>query len=139
MKFKHVSNIAMLESALWMVNQKFGGNIQFYEKPYQTGNIWNVRLTVVKTGGPGTRIAPNPFTGKGRRVHAACWHVHGEFFRALAGIADQYYPMKMKKLNPQYKSAFTKQWRDCDAPWLDPNAGSIMYPVNASDCCDCEG
>lgn len=142
MQFRNV-NQEMLEKALARVNEKFADNIKFYEPPVKKGNIWNLRLTVVKTGAPGTKISR--FMGRDRRVHAACWHVHGEFFRALPltrnmSILAPMPPMPQYKtaFTKQYKTAFTKVWRDCDAPWLDPNVGSLMYPVNASECCDCE-
>ena len=74
-----------------------------------------------KVTAPGVSIGPN-----GRRIAAACWHVHGDFFDALFAICPDAVVMSMGKV-------ITKDGGN----WQDWNKGSMMYPKLASACCEC--
>jgi hypothetical protein len=118
---------ADLATALQYTSGVFGNNIEFFMaepagRTRQGGEKWHVRLTVKSSRGPGARRSAD---GSGRRVKAACWHVHGTFFDALpseaeiivAGEEDVHHPGDL---------------------WQDRNIGGLMNPMMHSDACDCE-
>ena len=119
-----------LQWALAAVNFRYGNNIKF--KTMETkGRRVSFTLTVnsctigkgkAKVTAPGVSIGPN-----GRRIAAACWHCHGDFFDALFAICPDAVIMSMGKV-------ITKDGGN----WQDWNKGSIMYPKMASSCCLCK-
>ena len=69
--------------ALNKVNAEFDGNIKTKRfdhagKTRQGDDKWNVTLTVENSKDAGGRVS-----GHGRRIAAACWHVHGTFMDSL--------------------------------------------------------
>jgi ABC-type taurine transport system substrate-binding protein len=108
-----------MEKALAVVNKKYKGNIQW--KRFEDGKTINFTLTVKSSKGPGGRIG---FTG--RRVAAACWHVHGDFFDALFGI------------NPAAVIVSMGERISINGGnWQDKNIGSQMNPMYYSEACEC--
>ena len=122
-----------LQAALVAVNSdhRCTGNIRF--KTMETkGRRISFTLTVVsstigtgkaKVTAPGVSMSPD---GK-RRIAAACWHVHGDFFDALFRICPDSEVSSLGKV-------ITKNGGN----WQDWNKGSIMYPKMASSCCLCK-
>jgi len=122
-----------LQAALVAVNSdhRYAGNIRF--KTMETkGRRISFTLTVVsstigtgkaKVTAPGVSVSPD---GK-RRISAACWHVHGDFFDALFRVCPGSEVSSLGKV-------ITKDGGN----WQDWNKGSIMYPKMASSCCLCK-
>jgi hypothetical protein len=113
-----------LDNALRATNEVFGGNVGFFHKRHightrQGGNKYDVRLTVRSSRGPG---AARSYTG--RRLSAACWHVHGTFFDALPPEAE---------IISAHEDGIHRPG-DC---WFDYQVGSMMQPMYASEACDC--
>lgn len=113
-----------INDALDTVNEQFDGNIRF-KKFDAAGNTRSgdpkfiVTLTVNNSRSPGGRRSHS-----GRRVAAACWHVHGTFFDAL--------PEECEIV------AMGLKIRPGD-PWQDRNIGSNWSPLYYSEACDCNG
>lgn len=127
MKAKNTT-IADLENALQVVNQKYQGNIRF-KRLEQNGRGVNFTLTVNSSCEPGHRRGFFGFDGKQpKRLAAACWHVHGDFFEALLNIAPDAVVIS------QGNKIITKQ----SGNWQDWNIGSQMHPMYYSEACDCE-
>lgn len=129
-----------LQAALVAVNSdhRYAGNIRF--KTMETkGRRISFTLTVVsstigtgkaKVTAPGVSVSPN-----GKRIAAACWHVHGDFFDALFNLcpgAEVYSSGSLA--NPK-----TGKWINKDGGnWQDWGKGSMMEPRKASECCLCK-
>ena len=116
-----------IRKALARVNKRFDDNICFKSGPTffnRTGTSFNVTLTVLDSGGPGSRRGfQRRKDGKRRRLSAACWHVHGYFMYYLNRHAE------IVSLGHRITPA--SQWRD----W---NAGSVFDPILMSELCDCD-
>ena len=108
-----------MEKALVVINKKYKRNITW--KRFDDGKTINFTLTVKSSKGPGGRIG---FTG--RRVAAACWHVHGDFFDALFGI------------NPAAVIVSMGERISINGGnWQDKNIGSQIQPMYYSEACEC--
>ena len=118
MKAKNTNNAAM-EAALAIVNGKYAGNITWNR--FDNGRTINFTLTVKSSKAPGGRLGPS-----GRRVAAACWHVHGDFFDALFEVCPDAVIVSMGK-------KITKD----EGNWQDQNIGSAYLPFMYSEACDC--
>jgi hypothetical protein len=118
MKAKNTNRNDM-ERALAIVNKKYAGNIKWNR--FDDGKTINFTLTVKSSKAPGGRRAPS-----GRRVAAACWHVHGDFFDALFGICPDAVIVSMGR-------KITKD----EGNWQDRNIGSVYMPFMYSEACDC--
>lgn len=111
-----------LNAALEAVNRKFEGNITIAVNAISR-NRNSFTLGVISSRGAGSRIG---FTG--RRVSAACWHVHGYFFDELI------------KINPAIWVKSSMATVDVNGGnWQDRNIGSAYSPLYYSDACDCGG
>lgn len=122
------ANQTALVRALEMTNEKFGGNLIFREIE-QIGPTRNrFTLTVKSSKDQGARIGhPDYRTGKQRRIKAACWHVHGQFFDNLFSLRpDAVIRTGDKKINAQ------------SGNWSDWNIGSWAQPMLYSDACHCD-
>jgi hypothetical protein len=120
MIFKNCTKNQMIQ-ALAKVNERYANNIRFKQGPDAVGRRLRATLTVVSSRTPGGRRSHT-----GRRIAAACWHVHGWFFEALFCIEP--------------KTVIESYGNRIDAyggNWQDRNIGSIMYPMNYSEACDC--
>lgn len=119
-----------MELALLETNKAFDDNLAWKDiKP--TGRQLQFTLTVKDSKGTGARLGrPDYFNdgnGKQRRIKAACWHAHGEFFEALFKIApDSEVTARGNKINAQ------------EGNWNDWNIGSVIYPFYHSEACMCE-
>jgi hypothetical protein len=118
MKAKNTNKAAM-EAALAIVNGKYAGNITWNR--FDNGRTINFTLTVKSSKAPGGRLSPS-----GRRVAAACWHVHGDFFDALFEVCPDAVIVSMGK-------KITKD----EGNWQDQNIGSAYLPFMYSEACDC--
>jgi hypothetical protein len=115
------ANINQLNESLQAVNEKFDNNIRFKRLEQKTKNTVIFTLTVNNSKKPGSRRS-----AEGRRIAAACWHVHGYFFEYLFLKYDN---IKI--------SAGPLTMRSNADNWQDRNIGSIMYPQMFSDACNC--
>jgi len=112
-----------LERALHETTQKYDGNVVWRREPEplnKGGTRWRFTLTVKDSAGPGARIGHS-----GRRVKAACWHAHGDFFEAL-------FKLKPNAVVKAVKRTVTK-----DRNWQDWNIGSAFRPLYFSEACEC--
>ena len=125
------TTLGHLQVALDAVNSKYGGNIKF-KTLVTKGRRISFTLTVDRTSeGRGAFSKTLPWVslspdGK-RRIAAACWHVHGDFFDALFKVCPEAVIESLGK-------RITKDGGN----WQDWNKGSIMYPKQASECCLCK-
>lgn len=115
-----------IELALEKVNEEFDGNVRFKRFERFNGRCFTVTLTVNSSRKAGAKVnywISTVIAGKKpRRIHAACWHVHGKFFDHL--------PLGTKIVSNG--SSFTS-----DDTWEDFNWGNTYYPMSASEWCDC--
>jgi hypothetical protein len=127
-----------LQEALKEVNKKYDNNIRF--NPDNNGCqrfTLRAKIKSERETNKGCSISVysmmsrySNFIGKKqnkRYTGSACWHVHGDFFDALFKInQDAVIWSRGLKIDKNYGN------------WENYNIGSILYPVYASDCCDCE-
>lgn len=115
-----------LETALKIVNARYGGNITWNRVPEPTGKRFRFTLRCVSSKGPGHRRSIGIGYEKRRRLVSACWHVHGHFFDALFQV------------NPNAATKSAGYWvQGPTNNWIDWNIGSPMYPMMFSEACDC--
>jgi hypothetical protein len=116
-------------AALAIVNTRYDGNIKF-KTLEPKGRRISFTLTVVSstigTGKAKVTAAGSSKGPNGRRIAAACWHVHGDFFDALFRVCPDAVVMSLGKV-------ITKDGGN----WQDWNKGSMIYPKLASECCEC--
>jgi hypothetical protein len=126
---KNVTKQDLLK-ALESINKDYENNIVF-KTLSPKGKHFTFTLTVKSTKGPGTRKGFSPTsTGKEKRVSAACWHVHGNFFDSLLSINPQAVVVSNWSGG---KTVITKDGGN----WQDVNIGSIMRPLMFSEACFC--
>jgi hypothetical protein len=118
MKAKNTNKAAM-EAALAIVNKKYDRNICWNR--FDDGKTINFTLTVLDSHQAGGRRSR-----EGRRIAAACWHVHGDFFDALFEVCPDAVIVSMGK-------KITKEAGN----WQDQNIGSAYLPFMYSEACDC--
>lgn len=125
-----VTNSLALDKAIEIANQKVGhGNLSvdydFKRLAHDKQSWYHVRLKAKDSRHPGAKltIRCDP-TGKEhiRHTRSACWHAHEAFFDALPADAV------IKAMNLTIKPG---------GEWRDYNVGSIMFPVYASESCEC--
>jgi len=119
MKVKNVTS-QEIEAALKTVNKKYENNIVF-KRFEQKGKQFVFTLTVKNSKKAGGRIG-----NSGKRVAAACWHVHGDFFDALLEINE----------NAVITTCSGKIDKN-NGNWQDRNIGSIYEPLMYSEACNC--
>jgi hypothetical protein len=126
------AKIADLEKALKRLNKKYKNNIVF-KTLEQKGKAISFTLTAVQSKRRGARTHINyNFNGSKKVKYSshACWHAHGHFFEELFLVAPDAYiaPTRMT----------CGQGIDADGGnWQDTNIGSEMYPLYASEACEC--
>lgn len=85
---------------------------------------------------PGVRRSSSNFSvnaeGYARRVHAACWHAYRD---VLTELFERYPDARVSTAFAKYngKAGFLAEYPDT----AYRNIGSMVYPVYASDACDC--
>lgn len=114
------ASIYELNQALNYVNQKFDDNIKF-KAITPIGKKVQFTLTVHDSKNPGSRRS-----AKGRRIAAACWHVHGYFFEYLFNNFDNI-----------TISAGKKVMKDNSDNWQDWQIGNNYRPLMYSEACEC--
>lgn len=125
MIFKNVTEKDMLQ-ALDQINKKYDNNIRFKSGPTRKGKNITATLTVNSTA-DGSRGYRRSHTG--RKIAAACWHVHGDFFDALIDIN----PAAVIVTGLTGKKVINKDGGN----WEDANIGSMVDPMLYSEACDC--
>lgn len=115
-----------LERALELTNTLFDGNIKFRNIGPDGKNI-RFTLTVKDSHAPGARLGfPDYSTGKQKHLAAACWHVHGYFFKNLIDAC------------PDARIITRVATIDKDGGnWQDENIGSAYRPLRHSEACEC--
>ena len=121
-----------IDMALDATNAEFAGNIRYkrFEPIGQTRQgekKFRVTLTVLDSAKLGARRAVGLYTS-GRRVAAACWHVHGTFIDALP---------KGTRVQTTCGQLGTVEVQPGNN-WHDYSIGSIMHPCFASEACECD-
>ena len=115
--------------ALDIINlNRYQGNIKF-KTLEPKGRRLSFTLTVVSTSegtGKNKITLPGVSIKRGKRIAAACWHVHGDFFDALFKVCPG-----------AEVSALGKVITKDAGNWQDWNTGSLIDPVPASACCEC--
>jgi len=115
-----------IDQALDITNQEFNNNIRLnnYQQLSGTGLRHRVTLRVKDSHGSGAHLSRymEPFGHKPRRTISACWHVHGTFFDALPYGTKIYTGGKLHMAGDL---------------WDNFNIGSTIYPIFASDSCNC--
>jgi hypothetical protein len=121
-----------LERALVAVGERYGGNVRWNREPSKVGRGWRFTLRVhdSKKSGHRTSAGYGSMTrhSRPRRMISACWHVHGHFFEELFRICPDAVITTGRGL----------RITDKDGNWQDFNIGSMAYPVNFSEACDCD-
>ncbi len=119
----------LLRSALYSVSKWFAGNIVFKRiEPYGRKGMIRFILTVVDSKGPGAVVTRN-----GRRVKAACWHVHGLFFDVLLFLDDRVVIQTSTGMGKPTK-VYCENGK-IHGNWIDWDTGQGYY---ASDRCECQ-
>ena len=109
-----------LQQALELTNRNFNDNVKF-KRIEQTGSRVTFTLTVKSSKDKGGRLSHT-----GRRIAAACWHVHGEFFDNLLAIQPEaWIKTGQKKIDAN------------GGNWEDWNIGSNYQPMYYSQACEC--
>ena len=116
-----------LERTLSKVNRNFKKNIVWKRPPEKVGNRLRFTLTVIDSSKGGARRSAH----NRRKVHAACWHVHGQFFYYLYQEA----PTAIIKARDLTITGPTT----AGGNWKDYNIGSMINPFMYSQACECEG
>ena len=111
--------------ALDKTNVDFDSNIKFKRCDYagqtrQDRAKFTVTLTVFDSSGPGGRRGR-----EGRKISAACWHVHGRFMDHLPDHAEIVSSMP------------TRHVVKPGDPWQDWDVGSYFAPMQMSLACEC--
>ena len=120
--------ITDLENALIQVNKKYEGNVCFKNIEQKKCYV-QFTLKVKNYKGPGHRLHTSyNFDGlySQKRSSNACWHVHGDFFDCLFSIAPD--------------TIVSSQGRNItkdEGNWQDWDIGSMMFPVQYSESCEC--
>lgn len=136
-----------IEAALTATNKVFDNNIMFnrFDVANRKCTRWNVTLRTKDSKKAGHRRGQPKFMGfnqpgdfsKRKRLHYACWHVHGTFFDELFKIAPESAIKSGSSLaNPNRGN---NGWITVDGGnWEDRNIGSQMVPYYFSEACDCD-
>lgn len=115
-----------IDKALADVNGEFDGNIRLnnYQQLSGTGLRHRVTLRVPDSHGKGVHLSPHmeAFGHKPRHTTSACWHAHGRFFDALP------YGTRIRTNGKVIMAGDM---------WDDFNIGSRMFPIHASESCEC--
>ncbi len=121
-----------IRDALHATQTQFNQNLEFRENTpeHKSSHSFRVRLGVKSSHGKGasikTRYNFDGFVGE-RHLPSACWHVHGRFFEHLFHVC----PVAIVYARGTLITA-------TEGNWQDYNVGSAMFPVMASESCDCE-
>jgi len=118
---KTSATIKQLNEALNFVNKQFDDNIKFKTLEQFSKNRVSFTLTVKDSSKLGAKRS-----AEGRRIAAACWHVHGYLFKYLFST---YPDIKISTLG---KTMYSNSDN-----WQDQNVGSNFRPEMFSEACEC--
>lgn len=116
-----------LRAAMESVNADYGHNLRFKRGPEVYGRGFRFTLTVVNSAKGGARRSH-----QGRRIAAACWHAHRDYFRALYKLSPA---ALIKSAVATYDGA-----EDFERTFPGTgyrNIGSRAEPLSFHDACDC--
>jgi len=117
--------VGELDKALEKTNERYEGNLIWKRSPERVGRRFRFTLTVKTSKGKGGRRGHS-----GRRIAAACYHAHGDFFDNLLEIQPEAFVL--------VAGAKGQKRIDIDGGnWEDYNLGSNWRPLYASEACDC--
>lgn len=137
-----------IEQALAVTNEIFEDNIIFnrFDAANRKQTRFNITLRTKDSKKAGHRLGQPKFMGfnvpadfsKRRRLHYACWHVHGTFFEKLFEINPEAAVKSGGSLaNPGRID--TGGWITIEGGnWCDRNISSQISPYYFSDACDCD-
>lgn len=108
---------------------KYEGNVIFKNGPEMASSKkMTFTLTVKRGAQPGGRRAPD-----GRKVAAACWHVHQDIMRELF---SQFPQARLKSMMADYRGKEDFEDNFPETAWV--NIGSEANPCYSGDACGCE-
>ena len=129
MKVKNAT-ISTMHDALKLVNKQYDNNIIF-KRIEPTGRQITFTLTVISSSKSGHRLGlQTNKDGTRRKLSAACWHVHGDFFEALLKLNSN---AVIRSSGPDGPIVIDINGGN----WVDRNIGSQMEPMYYSEACDC--
>jgi hypothetical protein len=116
-----------IDKVVTNVSKMFDSNVRYKRDPERDGRAVSFTLTVVDSKKKGSRVSPS-----GRRVAAACWHVHRE---VMWGILAYNNECRIKTAFADYRGLddFTDKFGATGCV----NIGSQMEPMNFEDACNC--
>lgn len=120
-----------LYKAVRETSKAYEGNVRFKLEPdavNQKGTAHRLTLTVIRSANPGGRRSST-----GRKVAAACWHVHRDFMKALYGMTPE--------ATIKSALAFYRGVKDFEANFEDTgkhNMGSAFEPCAVRNACECD-
>jgi len=121
-----------LFKALEALNLKYDNNIVFKRFPEdinRAGTRQRFTITVRDSKETGSRRSAD-----GRRIAAACWHVHGHLFDEILKVNPA--AVIQTGLQGARKIYIDDNGTTC-GNWEDSNIGSQMQPCMASEACEC--
>ena len=107
--------------------EMYDGNIKFKREPEQKGNFLHFTVTVNKAADPGGRRSHT-----GRRVAAACWHVHRDIMREIFD-ANPDAILVTAVVRYEGRDDFERKYRATG----EQNIGSMAQPLYYINACDC--
>lgn len=119
-----------LFKAIRATSKDYGQNVRFKNGPdaiNQKGTGHRLTLTVLKSAGPGGRRSHS-----GRKVAAACWHVHRDFMRHLYRMAPDAIIITALA---RYDGA--QSFEDTFEDTGKRNMGSSFEPCAVRNACEC--
>ena len=127
MRVKGVDELG-LHRILKLINPLYDDNVQFNRQPEVHGNWIHFTLRVARSDKPGARRSH-----QGRRMTAACWHVHRDF---MWGMFSYYPEARLVTAMADYDgiAGFLEKFPATG----DQNIGSMASPLKASEACDCK-
>jgi len=117
-----------LDHALNMVNKEYRGNIRFKSGPTIKGKGFSFTLTVNSSGSSGGRRS-----NTGRKIAAACWHAHRDFFYALFELKPEAVVISSMARYEGFED-FEQEYHNSG----NRNIGSQFQPLCYADACECE-
>ncbi len=121
-------SIEDVHEALATVNRIYAGNIRFKREPEETGRAVSFTLTVNSSRGAGARRGQG-----GRRIAAACWHVHRDIYFALYNVNPG---ARIQTAIADYRGYVDFSDQCPSTGYI--NIGSQASPLYACDACECD-
>lgn len=98
------------------------------------GDGWRIKLRVLSSRRPGSRVSNNQFMDKPRRIASACWHSHRDVFRAMFAINPD---TRIKTALAHYKGE--EDFEDTFFETGCGHSGPFGYAIpGVGDACNCD-